>query len=78
MILRYAANYAAPPAPDAFLPATLVELAEIRAEAEGWPDWSRGDQNALDWAFDLVGMGRTVPVARDEDGLYFATTEDQP
>lgn len=80
--LHYLADYGAPPAADCFHPMTTTELREIKNNfpARTDLDEARTDAYLLDEAtakvaHDMSADGVPVLMARDEDGLYFATTE---
>lgn len=83
--LHYLAAYGAPPAAYRFKPMTAAELREIRdgfalttAADRADLDEARTDAYLLDEAtlavaHDMAADGVPVLMARDEDGLYFAT-----
>lgn len=78
------ADYAAAPAAENFQPQTIAELKDRRAEyGRGVePEWDEArtanwlmDVAALDLAITMAADGVQILMARDEDGLYFATAE---
>lgn len=81
--LYYLADYCAPPAADRFKSTNAAELREVRDEYVGAPDpaWDEACTDAYllyqattKIAHDMAADGVPILMARDEDGLYFATT----
>lgn len=76
-------NYSTAPSVDQFHIATIAELESISAEIDAaessslQTEWSKSawqtDREACTRALALARGGKSVLVAQDEDGYYFAT-----